>query len=372
MSIILKNDDCVDMNNIVDPYIKKAFECGFNNVIAMTIREFIQVVNYPIDAFMVDNFFHNLNDDIPVYVTRELIEWCGFSAKEFKLKKREFKRILGNFKKDVDYWQFSNQEYSKYYTDSRCQNWYPENSANYPNPNEFYGKNTTKHLILTVNCFKEVLMMLNTKKASTIRKYYISLEKLIKTYMKYQLYQQRFKNQILEIANKEHREMIRELRSSNQSLVVSNQNITNTLQEMKEEQEVQTEALDEVVSRLDRATDERAPRTRSTATHGQFLLIELNTPASPWHFYVIRAQRAAARTARANMLRKYPNAIVKLKLDYQPNAVNLFNLIKEELKTQNHVIKVSGNYIKLVNGYTSAQFVADVERINLEKKDVQE
>ncbi len=362
MSIILKNDECVDMDNITDPYIKKAFECGFNNVVAMTIREFIQVVNYPIDAFMVDNFFHNLSDDIPIYVTRELIEWCGFNSKEFKLRKREFKRILENFEKDVDYWTFSNKEYTKYYKTLSLK-LSPDSLANYPIPTDFRGKNKTKHLVLTVDCFKEILMMLNTKKASDIRKYYLSLEKLIKTYMKYQLYQQRFKNQILEIADKEHRKVIQELRNSNQ-------NITNVLEEMKEEQKVQTGVLDEVVSRLDIATDERASRTRSTTTHGQFLLIELNSPVSPWHFYVIRAQRAAAKTARASIMRKYPNAVVKLKLDYQPNAVNLFNLIKEELRTQRRTIKVSGNYIQLVSGYTSARFVADVERINLEKKEV--
>ncbi len=60
----------------------------------MTLKEFIKVTNYPIDPFIVDNFFNNLNDDIPIYVTNGLIEWFGFNGKEFN-------RILENFEKKI-------------------------------------------------------------------------------------------------------------------------------------------------------------------------------------------------------------------------------------------------------------------------------
>ncbi len=125
-----------------------------------------------------------------------------------------------------------------------------------------------------------------------------------------------------------------------------------------------------MVDKLDRATDERAPRPRLNSKHGRFMLIKLNSPVSPWHFYVIRAQRDSAAKSVSNILEKYTKATVLLKIEYQPNAVNLFNLIKEELRTQRKVILVCGNYVKLTPHYCEEQFVTDIERINELKKEV--
>ncbi len=165
----------------MDIYVKKALTRGSG----LTVQEFIEVAEYPVDCFMVDNFFHNLSDDIPIYVTRELIEWCGFNSKEFKLRKREFKRILENFEKGVDYWTFSNKEYTKYYKTLSLK-LSPDSLANYPIPTDFYNKNKTKHLVLTVDCFKEMMMLLRTPRAPVIRKHYIQMEKLLFLYMEYQ------------------------------------------------------------------------------------------------------------------------------------------------------------------------------------------
>lgn len=139
---------------------------------------------------------------------------------------------------------------------------------------------------------------------------------------------------------------------------------------MKEEQEVQTEILDEVVNKLDKATDERAPRTKSITKQGQFLLVELNSPVSPWHYYVIRAQRGSVKQAYQKLVEKYPNCSIKLKIKYQPNAVNLFNLIREDIFKVKKLVKIAGNYIKLCANYSKEQFVADVNKINAEKKEV--
>jgi phage anti-repressor protein len=363
-------EEIKDISEIKNPYIKKAFECSINNITGMPLKEFVKVLDYPIDPFMVDNFFTNLNDDIPVYVTNELIEWCGFNGKEFKRRKDLFNEILKNFEKEKDYWTYSNKEYEEYYENSMSEISDIENTAVFPNPSEFRGKNKTKHLVLSVDCFKQVMMMLNTPKAKDIRLYYLALEKLIKIYAKYQYYQQIFKNQILEIADREHRECIKRLDKSNFRLEESNKRLEAILTEMKQEQEVQTEVLDEVVDKLDKATDERAPRTRSASKQGQFLLIELNSQVSPWQYYVIRAQKGSIKQTYTKLIEKYPNCEIKLKINYQPNAVNLFNLIKEELRNVRKVIRVSSNYIKLASDYTKEQFIEDVKKINAEKKDL--
>ncbi len=156
------------------PYLQRALE----HASGLTISEFIQISGFPIDNFMVDNFFDNLNDNVPIYVTNELIEWCGFGSKSFIHKKRDFNLILKNFEKNTDYWAYSNKEYAKYYETHEY--------TKFPHPASFRGENKTKHLILTVDCFKELIMMLNTPRSPTIRKHYIQIERLIHIYMRYQ------------------------------------------------------------------------------------------------------------------------------------------------------------------------------------------
>jgi hypothetical protein len=157
--------------------IKKAIGYGGDHL--LTIREFIEITKFSIDGFMLDNFFHNLNDDIPVYVTNELIEWCGFGGAVFKKQKEAFSKLLKNFKESIDYWSYTNKEYSKYYEKVNSRN-------SYPHPDNFIGKNKTNHLILTVRCFKLVMLSLGTNVAGTIKEHYIQMESLVHVYMRYQ------------------------------------------------------------------------------------------------------------------------------------------------------------------------------------------
>lgn len=76
------------------------------------------------------------------------------------------------------------------------------------------------------------------------------------------------------------------------------------------------------------------------------------------------------KIAYNNIKEKYPECIIKLRIEYQPNAVNLFNLIKEELRNKRKTIKVVYNYIKLCLNYTDEAFIADVKKINTSKKEV--
>jgi hypothetical protein len=233
----------------------------------------------------------------------------------------------------------------------------------YPKIDHSLGKNGTKHILIMPDDFKKVVMRLPTTKGGEACDYFIQFEKIVNIYFKYQREFLANREKLLEIELKESREQGARLEK-----MVADQ--TKLLQEMKEEQEVQTEVLDEVVDKLDKATDERAPRTKSITTHGQFMLIELNSSVAPWQFYVIRAQRASATRSYKSILEKYPKCVVRLTINYQPNAVNLFNLIKEELKNNCKVIKVSSNYIKLISGYTKDQFIDDVIKINEDKKEL--
>ncbi len=135
----------------VSPYITKAIEA--TGPAMLSLDEFVQVTGFPIDGFML-GFYANLDNNMNVYITNSLIEWCGFGSKQLHHNKKEFIRILANFVENEDYWVYSNAEYANYYA---LEN--PQNSFGYPDPAEFTGRGLgkTKHIILTTNCFKKVM-----------------------------------------------------------------------------------------------------------------------------------------------------------------------------------------------------------------------
>jgi phage anti-repressor protein len=357
--MLTDRDEKMSLDDIKSPYIKKAIEYNSSYVEMLTIRDFIRITGYPIDSFMIDSFFLNLRDDIPIYITKELIEWCGFSGDD-KTMKRRFYEALESYKENEDYWIYSNKEYEEYYNNSMHSQPNIETSpetkveydnSSYPAPEEFKGRNKTKHIITTVDCFKDIIMSITTKKAKMIKKYYIALEKLVKLYIQYQVLYKTHKITLLLKANDELHKKV--------------DNLTNMLTGMQEEMSTQTNTLNTMVTKLD-----NIPKTSSTSTRGRFLLIKLNKVVSPWDYYVIRAQKVAAKRAYKDIHEKFPNAKIELRIDYQPNAVNLFNLVKEELRTRRRVIKVVGNYIQLCENYTNEVFVEDIKKINDDKKQV--
>ncbi len=207
MNIITKtntSDLDLGLDSIECPYIKRVFENyteSTNNITLLTIQEFIHKSKYPIDNFMVDNFFVNLNDNTAIhsiYVTNELIEWCGFNSNVMKKQKEMFNRLLSFFEETKDYWIYSNKEYYEYFKSNP--------KPNYPHPDTFIGKNKTKHIVLTVQCFKMILMMLTTKRAPAIRLHYVQIEKLMIIYMQYQciILNKSYKNEINKLKNLQH------------------------------------------------------------------------------------------------------------------------------------------------------------------------
>lgn len=237
---------------------------------------------------------------------------------------------------------------------------------NYPNPKDFIGKSRTNHLILSIDCFKKIIMMLTTDKANQIREYYIGLEKLIKIYAKYQIYFQRSK---LAINKNEIVELISKLTIQNNKLDIQNhelEEIKDELQITNENFEVQEEQLNTISNKLGIATIERAPRTKSDLTHGKFMLLRLNDDDHEWAYYVIRTQKLSINAAFNKIKRLFPN--VTIEIEYQPNAINLFNLIKEKLKNKEKKIKVRGSNIKFDNDdYNHEKFLTDIKKINDEK-----
>jgi len=158
----------------------------------LTVQEYIRKTKFNIDTFIINRFWTNMNDDIDIYIDEKIIRWMGYTG-EYRNIKKSFMSLLRNFKINDDYQILNNQQYEKILCGPGvAQDLY------YSKLDLSHGKGKTTHILLKPDTFREIMMMLKTKKASDIRKYYLSLEKLIKLYGAYQNdYKKKESNQLL-------------------------------------------------------------------------------------------------------------------------------------------------------------------------------
>lgn len=144
----------------------------------LTIQEFMVQNELSMDKLYVDKFWSNISEDKWLYIGDEMLEWVGYSTTndERQLKQRYIQILDSNFEDNVDY---------RYLNASEMKNLYVTPGHNIELPTQISNGNRTKHLIVSPDCFKESLMIMNTSRAKQIRKYYVQIEKLFKQYMKY-------------------------------------------------------------------------------------------------------------------------------------------------------------------------------------------
>jgi hypothetical protein len=164
----------------------------------LTVPEFIKATSYPIDAFMIDRFWHTMKKGMLIYADAELITWMGYEG-EAKFQKQAFTRALANARLNEDYFHYTNDEYARFLitltntsvltggasNDDKAW-WLISHQQIYPNIDTSQGKGPTKHLLLTSKCLKTTMMKLSTSRGDKVREYYLALEDLFETYMNYQ------------------------------------------------------------------------------------------------------------------------------------------------------------------------------------------
>ena len=162
----------------------------------LSVKELLNLVNYPINEIYIDKFWDNIENDKWIYIDNEMLIWMGYSEIDINASKRCYLNILkDNFEENIDYKLVNNKEFTN---SSKCELTHLKNS-------ELNGHNKTKHLLISPNCFRQTLMLIKTTKAKQIRKYYVEVENIFKFYLQYQSKYQELKNleTIKELENKD-------------------------------------------------------------------------------------------------------------------------------------------------------------------------
>jgi hypothetical protein len=301
----------------------------------------------------------------------------------FKQKSNLLKLIK---KYNIPIIQLSNDNYKEFlYSPEGIQNIDPENDVKredeldfsqiYPQLSRSSGKGKTLHNLIMPRDLKKLLLVVNTENGNAARDFVISLDELFNLYWEYQSayksHQLTLKDEKLDLLSAKIDDQMGLIKNQSNMIneqlrMLNNQNVQ--LGELKEDNEIIQGALTNLQDRFEVVADERAPRTRSIATRDRFMIIKLNKPNCQWTYYAIRVQHVSLNSTLKKLRSRYPQFTELISIPYQPNGINFFNLMKQELDANK--ITFQRNKIKLAASYTEDQFVRDIEDLDMARRDV--
>jgi uncharacterized C2H2 Zn-finger protein len=143
----------------------------------LTVKELLNIINYQYNIIFIDKFWQNIKDDIWIYIDEEMLKYIGYNSVDIWKEKQNYLQLIKrNFDENIDFKYINSKEFKLFLSthDMIIEN------------NEYNEHNKVKHLIVSPDCFKQSLMLLQTNKSKEIKKYYIELEKVFKFYLEYQ------------------------------------------------------------------------------------------------------------------------------------------------------------------------------------------
>ncbi|HEU0068229.1 MAG TPA: hypothetical protein VFQ26_03075 [Nitrospiraceae bacterium] len=229
-------------------YISKALAASPTKM--LTLHEFVQVSDYPINKVMLDYFWQVfLSENESIHVGKNLMEFFGYSG-EARRAKDTFLRLLDRNNVQYRTVRHTDPEVEKFPTIVEEINALPHAGA----------AASSNWIAMSSRDVKKAILKLNTKEGDLIREYYIDLETLAKLYVGYQSDHRNVEAQH-KISSLE--EMMIELRLSTQLQERKND-------ELLESNKRQEQKIDELLSKndelLDRSVDaeERGAQLQDT------------------------------------------------------------------------------------------------------------
>ena len=331
----------------------------------LTLKEFITATEFKIDKWSMDKFFHNIKDDVPLYIDDETIKWFGYHGLMKKQKEKIRTLLQKNFAEYENklWFEYSNTDYTKFYEENPMSLAGDiENSTVvqidevvgsnvYPDPHDIKG-NKTKHMIVHPDIFKHIVLMADTQKASEIRDYYITIEDLIKKYSHYQVEQLKVSNFSLAYKLDQMRiESAEERKKSEEERKKSEEE--RKLQDIRFNKliGVASESKDQV-AKLDKKLDDVLPNVvdfnELTISDEPQIIIMRDRDAKPGdlNLYYMRCQLKYVNRSIKALRAKYGVSIHRSFTIKQPNAVAFWKSILK--KYAKNIIKDStSNWFKL-------------------------
>lgn len=133
----------------------------------------------------------------------------------------------------------------------------------------------------------------------------------------------------------------------------------------------------ETHNKLDSMSNERVPYSGKLKYEHTFAIIENNNDSDEYDddeeiydFHVFRTMNKSYDGLIRRHKERHPNMKVIFKINYSPNSIHLWNIIKERLASgSKKKIDLSGCKFNLVDGYTKKELIKNINNIHNERLD---
>jgi hypothetical protein len=375
----------------------------------MTFKQFVLFNNIGLDAIMVDKMFHNIRNDIPIYMDETMIEYFGYSG---KLKEQrmclnrliennftEYQNKLWHSYKNKEYIEFCENNQKSLERQSSSSKINGINGINsdistvYPPAPTGRGTATTKHLLIMPKLFKEMLMLCQTDKGKQVRRYYIDMMEVMELYIKFQnqVHVKSLNSNITELtANISEMKTI--MLESEKKRDEDSKKRDDEYKQSEKKRDEDSKKRDDEYKQSEKKRDEEEKRQEDRykklfgtteeinetlkvvsknhvdinkldlKKHPKFIILK-DPDDDQMPYYVIRRQQESLQDAIDDIKIEYPKLKVWLNIP-QPNAIAFFNLIKKELGE--YMIR-DGNWFGLKD-IRSGEFKRKVKALNKSRK----
>ena len=381
----------------------------------MTLTKFIEVNNLPVNKEALGPFLNNLDPDLPIYITDEMITMFGYSEGKVieeradmtaKEKEAASRKRLNHAKNSLNtiinkhfldyegtqYVRLSNTDYETKRESLKIQSCVAKNSVTeysvtetfdtiYPPPPTGNGKATTTNLLVSARMLKELMMICHTPKSKALRNYYLEMINATELYIEYQhLMTQTSLTQKLDNLLIESKETNAQLTLSNQKLATERAQAATERAQAAERDAIQSNKIDQLLNFATTTnatlTETKTELTSTTAAlkitnttlttiaknhvetirayphqHNRFILLKNTNLAASHPYHAIRGQAEYVAFALDEIKSLYTTLTIVLDLP-QPNAVIFYNIIKREL--HKNIVRC-GQWFALTN-ITDASF----------------
>ena len=341
--------------------LEKSIKSGIN----MKFTDFIKFNAINLNESYVDTFFHNLQSDIPIYMSEQMIEYFGYKGTHIKQKELLNRLISENFLdyKDQLYFEYDNKQYIEFRKEKEGMLLTLERGDNnldklYPPALKTRGKTNTKHILVSPKLFKEMLMLCNTEKGKQVRRYYLDIVDVMELYIQYQnkltinTLEQKLDNISLQLTTT-NTQLIEERKCAAEERKKSDERF-NKLLDIAEDSK---ETVDELHIDLGNVVNDRVSTKRVPTDKYNYLVILKDTADDEVPYYILRTQEKSVN-ARIALLKKKYTTINEIFRIYTPNATKAWISICNKYAT-NILKSATPNWFAL-NELTEAEFKANI------------
>ena len=317
--------------------LEKSIKSGIN----MKFTDFIKFNTINLNESYVDTFFHNLQSDIPIYMSETMIEYFGYKGSK-KHQMESVKKIINDnfldYKNNL-YFEYDNKQYIEFRKEKEEILWSEFSDHNnldklYPPALTTRGKTNTKHILISPKLFKEMLMLCNTEKGKQVRRYYLDIVDVMELYIQYQnkltinTLEQKLDNISLQLTTTNtqlattNTQLIEERKCADEERKKSDERFNKLLdiaEDSKEEILEKIVELEELHIDLGNVVNDRVSTKRVPTDKYNYLVILKDAADDEVPYYILRTQEKSVNGRIALLKKKYTtiNEIFRI---YTPNA----------------------------------------------------